>query len=556
MNDVLDLENKVEAKSQNILNFLENKKLINIPRYQREYSWEKKNIDVFLSDIRKDYYLGNIILYNGNDFSEIIDGQQRLITTFLILISIRNLSDNEKLVSQIDKLIYYDDKCKLQLKDRIGSEGQNILNYILDNDQNIPDNVRHYSEIKNYFLIKKIMKQSKLEKIYSNLINSIIVEIGFTKNINEAYEMFVNINTKGKPLAEIEILKSQLFKYLLSERNSDIYKEKWQEMLKNIPEKEYAAFVSDAYLFYAFSKDDTENLKTSGTVKENFSSLLKEISNKQRAALIFNLMTDTSIENIYLPYAAIKNYNLEILANNYYSNLNTSLSMINNLWKLIGEYGFVQSDILFVSLFKDKEAFLTNNINFAYTFMQYVFIYEICRSIIGTSPAHYSNRFKQLAKDIYNQKDPSQIKKLLRNFVTEIKIDSDDLKNKLIESDRFIKNYKTAKFIIMLSERNLNSGLTVEHFVHKKTSNENEKQYIGYLGNLIPVIKDKYKNKSVKDKLEMYKNDSIGDFSIKNFLQYNFDENNYTDKIVKRTNDLADKFVKLVNDSYNELIKK
>lgn len=556
MDKKLNKENKIVAKSQTVFKFLEDKHCINIPRYQREYSWSKKNINTFLTDIHEGYYLGNVILYNGDGILEIIDGQQRLITTFLILISIRNLSDDKVLISEIEKLIYFNGKCKLQLKDRIGSDGRNILNYILDNDENIPDNVKiYYNEVKNYFLIKSFIKKTSLKDIYDKLVNSIIVEVGFHENITEAYEMFVNINTKGKPLSEIEILKSLLFKYLLSEKNSDVYKEKWQDMLKNIPEKDYTTFVSDAYLFYAFSKENVDNLKTSGSVKDNFISLLDEISDKSKALQIFNLMTDSSLENIYIPYTAVKNYELEKLKNKYYSNLNTSLSKIDKLWKLIGEFGFVQSDILFVSLFRDKEAFLTNNINYVYTFMLYIFIYEISRSIIGTSPARYSNRFKQIAKAIYNQKDPSQIKKIINEFVKEIPINYDELKTKLIGSESFIRNYKTAKYIIMLPEGNFNNGLTVEHFIYKKTKNEDEKKYVGFLGNLIPVNKDKYKDKSIKEKLILYKEDSVGDLSIKNFLMFDFNEIEYGEKIKTRTEKLSNNFVNLAKECYDNLLK-
>ena len=550
------VQNKINALSRTVLDFLKDERFISIPRYQREYSWEKSNIETFLSDIHDDYYLGNIILYKEKKFTEIIDGQQRLITTFLILISLKNLSDNIELKEKIDKLIYFNGKCKLQLKDRIGSDGRNILNYLLDNDKDIPNNVKKYNEIKNYLLIKNKIKELDIEKLFSKLTNSIIVEIGFSKNITEAYEMFVNLNTKGKPLSEIEILKSKLFKYLLSQKNSDMYKEKWQEMLNNIPDKEYATFVSDTYLFYVFQTKDKDNLKTSGTVKHNFSSLLEEINNKQKAAQIFYLMTDTSLENIYSPYKAVKNYDLKILGTEYYSNLNTSLSAIDSLWKLFGEYGFVQSDILFVSLFRDKQAFLTNNINYVYTFMEYLFIYEISRSIIGTSPAHYSNIFKQLAKEIYDEKDPSKIKIKLKKFSSQLIIDTNELKKRISEPDRFIKNYKTAKFIILLAENNLNSNLTVEHFIHKKTTDEINKKYVGSLGNLIPVIKDKYKDKEIEKKLEMYKKDSIGDKAIMNFLDYGFDSKNYIEKITKRTRAVADKFAKLAEKCYNELIKK
>lgn len=552
----LEEKKEINARSLTLSEFLCERELINIPRYQREYSWDKGNINAFLSDIQKDYYLGNIICYKHASFSEIIDGQQRIITTFLVLIALRNLLSDDSCKDEIDKLIYCDGKCKLQLKDRIGSDGQNILNYILDNVKSIPDPVKKYSEIENYFLIEKMIKSQDLKKIYSNLVNSIIVEVSFTKSIDKAYEMFVNINTKGKPLAEIEILKSQLFKYLLSGRNSDTYKENWQEMLKNIPKKEYATFVSDTYLFYLFSIDlQNESIKTNGTVKENFSLLIKEIDKKQKAAQIFYLMTGEELENVYYPYVAVKNYDLESLKNNYYRNLETSLSRINGLWNLYGEYGFVQSDILFVSLLKDKETFIKNNVNYLYTFMLYLFLYEISRSIIGTSPAHYSNSFKQLAKSVYNEKDPSKLKKILKQFICNRLIDTENLKTKLQEKERFLKNYKTAKFIIMLVEENLNKNLTVEHFIIKKTPDEKDKQYVGYLGNLIPVIRDVYKDRGVKEKIEMYERDSISDISIKEFLKYDFDENNYKEKIELRTKELSEKFADMIVKSYNELMK-
>lgn len=545
---------KITAKSQAVLDFLNNKKNINIPRYQREYSWEKENINTFLADIHKDYYLGNLIVYYDGASSEIIDGQQRLITTFLILIAIRNLTKDEKLKKKIEKLIYYKKKCKLLLKDRIGSDGYNILNYILDNDLNIPEPAKKYNEIKNYNIIKKLCMSYNLEQLYLNLVSSVIVEIGFNENVAAAYEMFVNINTKGKPLSEIEILKSSLFKYLLSVPSSDVYKEKWQDMLKSIPDKEYSAYVSDSYLFHKFNNSGAENLKTNGTLKENFNELIKEIKDPETAKSIFDLMTDTSLSSVYIPYAAVKNYNLELIADNYYTNLQTSLSSINNLWSLVGEYGFVQSDILFVSLLKDKETFITNNINLIYAFMQYIFIYEISRSISVLSPAHYSNRFKQIAKDLYNEKDSNKIRKILKSFVEELKIDYKELKKSLIEEDRFLKNYKTAKFIIMLVDSNFNKKLTVEHFVSKKTEIEDDKKYIGYLGNLIPVTKDKYKDKGIEEKLEMYKNDST-DLSIGKFLSYGFDKDNYKDKIKNRTEKLADEFVKLAKKCYDKIVK-
>lgn len=546
---------KLDAKSQAIKLFLEEKQFISIPRYQREYSWEKNNVIDFINDIDKGYYIGNIILYDENNVCEVIDGRQRLITSFLILIALRNLTTDtdNKFKRKIDNLLYYDGKCRLILKDRIGSDGHNILNEILDNDENIAEPIKKYNEIKNYFLIKNNIKDLNYEKLFNKLVNSILVGITFYENITDAYEMFVNINTKGKPLSEIEILKSSLFKYLLSKKNSDTFKDKWQNMLKKIPEKDYSTFVSDTYLFYKFENSDLEKLKTSGTVKENFRELIKEITDFNKALRVFDIMTDNSLKNIYLPYVAIKTYDINSLSNEYYKDFTTSLNNIHELWKLIGEYKFVQSDILFACLFKDKEKFIENHSGFIYSFMKYLFIYEISRSIAVLSPAHYSNRFKQVSKDVYNEKDPSKLKKIIKNFVQELEIDYEKLKTELVKPERFIKNHKIAKYIIMLSEGYMHDKLTVEHFIFQKTKNDTEKKYVGSLGNLIPVIKDKYKNKNVKEKLELYKQNSVHEIGIKNFLEYGFDEKNYLKMINIRAEKIAAKFIELSQECYKQI---
>lgn len=72
-----------------------NNRSFQIPLYQRSYDWGYEEINQLLEDIKKvkvesnspDYYLGSLIVKeNDNDKSlEVIDGQQRLTTLWLIL---------------------------------------------------------------------------------------------------------------------------------------------------------------------------------------------------------------------------------------------------------------------------------------------------------------------------------------------------------------------------------------------------------------------------------------------------------------------------------------
>ncbi|GCL67050.1 DUF262 domain-containing protein [Veillonella tobetsuensis] len=74
-----------------------------IPIYQRNYAWSSVEIEQLLDDINdidinktKKYYLGNLIVNErGINCFEVIDGQQRLTTLFLLLCFLNNQSINE-----------------------------------------------------------------------------------------------------------------------------------------------------------------------------------------------------------------------------------------------------------------------------------------------------------------------------------------------------------------------------------------------------------------------------------------------------------------------------
>ena len=67
-----------------------------IPEYQRRYSWTEDEAETLFNDIWEftlkegidtgnTYFLGSIIFYKNNGKQEIIDGQQRITSIFLLL---------------------------------------------------------------------------------------------------------------------------------------------------------------------------------------------------------------------------------------------------------------------------------------------------------------------------------------------------------------------------------------------------------------------------------------------------------------------------------------
>lgn len=555
-------EDSIKAKNSKIYDFLMNTKKIIIPRYQRAYSWEEKNVKMLMNDVKEDYYIGNIIDYYSNYEKEIVDGQQRLITIFLILIAIFHNVEDESIQKEIKKLILKDDKCKMILKSRIANDGSDILEYLIEGKELSLEFSKKYNEIKIYQTIEKDLNKFDLKELYYNIKNANIVEISFLKNQCSAHEMFVNVNTKGKPLNLIEILKSQLFKYLLEGANSDIYKEEWEKMLKNISPKNYDSFCSDVYLLDYFKENKgDEKFKTSGVINENVMKLIESINSFERAKNIFCFMTGSSINDLYEVYKSIKNHNLNELKENYYSKAVTGVSFgeVHQIWNLYGEFGFKQSDIFFISMFYNKEKFVVNNIGFINLVLKYVFMYELYRSVSRDSPASYSNIFKQIAEKIVNSKTVEETKNEIKEFVKTLKVKDykyEEFEEALKKNDTFNESkYKTGKFIILMAEEFYTPNLTVEHFISQKTSVEKDKEYVGYLGNLIPVVKDRYKNNKVAEKLRLYKQDKESSIGIKNFLNYDFDENNYKEKIEERSEKICEEFINKMKEYYNIIVK-
>ena len=71
-----------------------------VPDYQREYVWRADHevtqllmdlYDEFTSDKTKEYFIGTTVVFDNNGQKELIDGQQRTTTLFLMLCAFRNL---------------------------------------------------------------------------------------------------------------------------------------------------------------------------------------------------------------------------------------------------------------------------------------------------------------------------------------------------------------------------------------------------------------------------------------------------------------------------------
>ena len=75
-----------------------------VPIYQRNYAWSEKEITQLIDDIndyckenkdkkeneKNNYYIGTLVVYKKDNINEIIDGQQRLTSLYILISVLKN----------------------------------------------------------------------------------------------------------------------------------------------------------------------------------------------------------------------------------------------------------------------------------------------------------------------------------------------------------------------------------------------------------------------------------------------------------------------------------
>jgi uncharacterized protein with ParB-like and HNH nuclease domain len=257
-----------EADSENIRGLLSANKIYHIPRFQREFSWEVKNYKEILNDMwqqisvdkkgtgtltTSQYFLGNMLFLGGKDNSEVavVDGQQRLTTLTILLAAIRNklyeinAANNE--TAEIKQLAKdYADTTQEYLIKRVDGVPKRIIQtsstypYFT---QTIQDYDTRNSEVKpttdeedllmeafTFFLAqlsegkltrlftkddtnRQIKYIEKLKVLRDQILQSQVIAI-YASEKNQANQIFENINSKGKPLSKVDLIKNYIFTYV------------------------------------------------------------------------------------------------------------------------------------------------------------------------------------------------------------------------------------------------------------------------------------------------------------------------------------------------------
>ncbi len=251
-----------------------------IPEYQRPYAWTDEQVETLFEDLWEftatsggteregSYFLGSVVSYeNKNGEQEIIDGQQRITSLFLLLRAIytrlvatpvsERTAEANNFIGKIEPAIWRTNKLTgtvdykdILLTSRVvNNEGNEILRNILETgkaEDNAKDN---YS--RNYRYFQELFDRHSTENplmvyqfIYALLNQAILLPITADTQ-GTALTIFSTLNDRGLPLSDADIFKAQIYNQLDPEEKKNFI-ERW----KDLDEQSTEAGESIQQLFY------------------------------------------------------------------------------------------------------------------------------------------------------------------------------------------------------------------------------------------------------------------------------------------------------------------
>ena len=270
-----------------------------IPEYQRPYAWSYDEVDTLFNDIwdftierggsrrNATYFLGCMVSFeNENGEQEIIDGQQRITSLFLLLraiytklISGVETKESKNFKQLIEKCLWRADRLTgevnfddILVSSRvISNAGNELLRKILHDgtaDKTATDN---YS--KNYLrfaeLFDKAAANSPLliyDFIYALLNQAILMPISADTQ-DTALTIFSTLNDRGMPLSDADIFKAKIYSHTPGEEKASFIEE-WKDL------DEQATYAGESiqqlfyyYMFYLRALSGDSNSTTPGIRK-------------------------------------------------------------------------------------------------------------------------------------------------------------------------------------------------------------------------------------------------------------------------------------------------
>ena len=445
-----------------------------IPIYQRTYTWDaKEHIDKLLDDIkefgeeykdndRAEYYIGNIIIKNQTSglVTErvVIDGQQRITTTILILCVIRDIhrqkfpsEQGEKTANMIQKSLYQEEGQEVKLKLNNMEHQQTLTNLLSSKIDNATTDkkTRYYKNYKHIYKRFSGMSEADFNNFLNLLQRVKVVVISLDKDQDEN-SVFESINSLGKSLAGSDLIKNYLFTFknyqCSREDETDLtehYTRNFESLFKN--EKEVEQELETFFRIYIAIETTQLVKKDPKAIYYGFKKHIDEIRSVDRCKEIISDLTKRA-----LLYQTLRVRNHPDIDSNHLGFIRSSFSLYSTLLiQMLEHYSHIDHNEVIID---DK-----NEFNRA---LKAVVAYDAARFIANYSTneiARFIPRSLKQAKDAFPtiQNDGDRFIALISKIIDRTYINFpniDDLEKLTLENNLYSRKRNPLKQFLILLE--------------------------------------------------------------------------------------------------------
>jgi uncharacterized protein with ParB-like and HNH nuclease domain len=511
-----------------------------VPNYQRNFEWRKDNADEFWQDIQTPgTFMGTIVLNVSKEETaqdiDIVDGQQRFTTIFILLSALRNRAKEVGNINQaqaIQRFLSFVDNTdgtagitKFIASDSIRfAFEETIINPNWDgsfSSQSLKNKRREVNKIKPIynFFYEKISSYGAddIKNTLSSLYSSVFVSIQI-QNTEEAFEIFERTNARGMDLNAADLLKNFLF----SQFEMEDVEERWSNVVDGASSGGILRMIKYFYVSkkgYVGKKELFSKLKKYGAMEIGVNKFLDEI---ERFSSLYSLIIEKGADD-FIQFGA--DYKIKYFQTEYNAHaINRALDAIN-LFGVTQSYPLILKclDALAVTKnAKDREVFSKD----IYRLVQIIENYHFVNSAVSKRPGNEVEKFYSVMceGDISSENIKEVISKVKKQF-NERKVGISEFVERFKEltyqndyklifyiNDR-LNNYKRkgAQIIDMYDSdsKALRRSFDMEHLVSQNASEydidkDRYEEIVHNIGNMIVISKHTnggIGNKHVEEKL-------------------------------------------------------
>lgn len=209
-----------------VCGLFENETVYTVPVYQRNYAWRAEQIEQLISDIHdasreneQGYFLGNLVTQqatrgSGGNF-EVVDGQQRLTTLYLLLTFLEN--DGERPFTLHRGRLQYESRARATEALRHAGKETSPHTGQIENDLPCEDSGIHegfnviQQMIRQHEELRNKDERSKFADYLRTKVTLVRASLPLGTDLNRYFEV---MNTRGQQLAQVDIVKARLMSML------------------------------------------------------------------------------------------------------------------------------------------------------------------------------------------------------------------------------------------------------------------------------------------------------------------------------------------------------